>query len=137
MFSSVFKFSSRKATRQQCIRDCVDCFNARDYKAAEPYFAEDVKVCDGNFREICGRDELLECEAEIARHFPDRKLVIDEMNNHRGSVLVRGHFESRFDEVAGLALWQVEFDGNRILRVDETRDQRQLTLPQYAVTAAA
>ncbi|MBT8427404.1 MAG: nuclear transport factor 2 family protein [Erythrobacter sp.] len=137
MFSSVFKFSSRKATRQQCIRDCVDCFNARDYKDAEVYFAEDVKVRDGNFREIRGRDELLRIEAEIARRFPDRKLTIDEMNNHRGSVLVRGHFESRFDEVAGLALWQVEFEGNRISRVDVTRDQQQITLPKFAVTVAA
>lgn len=137
MFLSVFKFSSRKATRQQCIRDCVDCFNARDIEGAKAYLTKDVKVCDGNFREIRGRDDLLKCEAGIAERFPDRKLIIDEMNNHNDSVLVRGHFESRFDEVAGLALWQVEFDGNRISRIDVTRDQQRVTLPQFAVTVAA
>ncbi|QZD94928.1 nuclear transport factor 2 family protein [Qipengyuania gelatinilytica] len=137
MFSSVFRFSSRKATRQQCIRDCVDSFNARNFDAAKACLTEDVKVCDANLREIRGRDNFLQFEAEISRRFPDRKLVVDEMHNHRGSVLVRGHFESRFEEVAGQALWQVEFDGNRISRVDVTRDQQRLTLPQFAVTAAA
>ncbi|MBX7533320.1 nuclear transport factor 2 family protein [Qipengyuania sp. 1XM1-15A] len=137
MFSSVFKFSSRKATRQHCIRNCVDCFNARDFKGAQAYLAEDIKVCDGNFREIRGRDELLKCEAGIAERYPDRKVIIEEMNNHNGCVLVRGRFESRFDEIAGLALWQVEFDGNRISRIDVTRDQQRVTLPQFAVTVAA
>lgn len=137
MFSSVFKFSSRKATRQRCIRDCVDCFNSRDIEGAEAFLAEDVKVCDANAREIHGREDVLECEEGIAERFPDRRLIIDEMHNHRGNVLVRGHFESRFEEVAGQALWEVCFDGKRISRIDVTRDHKRITLPKFAMMAAA
>ena len=137
MFSSVFRFSSRKANRQQSILRCVDCLNARDFEGAKAYLTQDVMVCDGNFREIRGRDDLLRWEADIAERFPDRKLIIDDMNNHNDSVLMRGHFESRFAEVSGLALWQIEFDGKRISRIDVTRDQQRVTLPQFAANTVA
>lgn len=137
MFSSVFKFTSRKATRQQRIRDCVDALNARRFEEACALLADDVTVSDANAREICGRDEVMKSERGIAQRFPDRKLVIESMLNHRDTVLIRGNFESVDPEVAGPALWQVEFDGIKISRIEVTRGEKHVTLPKFAATVAA
>ena len=137
MFSSVFKFSTRKATRQQRIRDCVDALNARRFEDARQLFAEHVLVCDGNAREISGRNTLIGCEREMAQRFPDRKLVIETMHNHRETVLIRGRVESKYQEIAGPVLWQVEFDGAKISRIEVTCEERHITLPKFAATIAA
>ena len=137
MFLSVFKFSSRKATRQQVIRDCVDCFNARRYEKANALFAEDVYVCDGNAREISGREALIACERELAQRYTDRKHVNETMHNHRETVLIRGQVESVHEEIAGPVLWQVEFEGGKISRIEVTREEKHLTLPKFAATVAA
>lgn len=133
MFLGVFQIASKKAARERAIRNCVDCFNARRYAPAAAYLTEDVQVCDTNTREISGRDEVLRCERQIGEFFPDRNLVIETMHEHRGSVLVRGHFESDHGDVAGPALWQVDFEGDKIARVEVTRREKHITLPKFAL----
>lgn len=132
MLSGVFSFGSSKAARQRCVRDLIACLNERDYDHLDRVVTSDVVVHDANALELRGRQKLASQMREFDRRFGERRIVIETMDNHGDSVLVRGIFEAAAPELAGPAMWQVSFKRDKISLIETTRAASQMTLPKFA-----
>lgn len=127
----IFFRRDNRRKRQRSVRAFLAAVNAARWDEAAAFLAGDVVLSDVGGSDIVGQDALLEREQEYHRAYASPQVHVSQISDNDGEVLLRGHVDSRYEDIAGPVFMRVMFRDGLIRRIEVTREGGLMTLPKF------